>query len=329
METRAFTPVCTTEIMTFASMKDQFASNNAALVGLSVDSNPSHIEWSRQMAGYRWKDIGGTAPDFPIVADEFGNVARMYGMIMPSVSATKTVRNVFMIDPEGTIRAILIYPLTTGRNMQEILRLLLALQAFDATGNPTPADWKPGEPQIKVPPQTLATSQQRLDDQKNGGYYCIDWYLCFTKPGDGTENAAVMPETKVLPNANEPAPMPVPTPYTAPAPVPVPMAAMPMTSESKPAPKETAPKMQSTLPISTMQAAINAVNSVNPPVMQPGAGGLFFEMPQPGRPMKPDDTPNESISIMDQNKQLLNKSKQSSENGYGNFMLPRDFQKHS
>jgi peroxiredoxin (alkyl hydroperoxide reductase subunit C) len=116
------TPVCTTEIMTFASMKDLFAANNTSLLGLSVDSNTSHIAWTRDMAKYSWKNINNPMITFPIIADDFGNVARMYGMLMPSVSSTKTVRTVFIVDGEGMIRAILVYPLTTGRNMQVVTR---------------------------------------------------------------------------------------------------------------------------------------------------------------------------------------------------------------
>ncbi len=138
-----FTPVCTTEIMTFASMAGEFASNNSVLLGLSVDSNPSHIDWCRSMENYHWKNIMNPKITFPIVADDFGTVARLYGMLMPSASATRTVRTVFIIDPDGVVRAILVYPLTTGRNIKEILRLLMALQAYDKTGNPTPADWMP------------------------------------------------------------------------------------------------------------------------------------------------------------------------------------------
>ena len=190
-----FTPVCTTEIMTFASMKDEFAAKNAALLGLSVDSNPSHIEWVRVMSGYTWNGISHPQVSFPIIADDFGEVARMYGMLMPSASATKTVRNVYMIDPEGVVRAILVYPLTTGRNMYEIYRLLLALQAYDRTGNATPADWEPGGEQLKPVPQTVPMAVQRLEGQNAGGYRCLDWYICFTQPGGqpGTESAAANP----------------------------------------------------------------------------------------------------------------------------------------
>lgn len=171
--------MCTTELMTFASMADEFAANNCALLGLSVDSNPSHIDWSRAMERYQWKNIKNPKISFPIVADDLGTVANMYGMLMPSASTTRTVRTVFVIDPNGIIRAMLAYPLTTGRNIKEILRLLLALQAYDKTGYATPADWQPGQPQLLPVPKTMAEAAKREDNQD--AYACLDWYICFTK----------------------------------------------------------------------------------------------------------------------------------------------------
>lgn len=176
-----FTPVCTTEIMTFANMSEEFKANGCELLGLSIDSNPSHIDWCRAMERYSWKGIKNPKISFPIVADDFGNIARLYGMLMPTASATRTVRNVFIIDPKGIIRAILVYPLSTGRNMKEIMRLLLALQAYDNTGYATPADWMPGEPQIIPVPQTMTAAEERLDEGEKGAYSCLDWYICFTK----------------------------------------------------------------------------------------------------------------------------------------------------
>lgn len=176
-----FTPVCTTELMTFASMSSDFAKNGCALLGLSVDSNPSHIDWARTMETYTWKKIKKPKIDFPIIADDFGKIATLYGMLMPSVSTTKTVRSVFFIDPNGVIRAIFMYPLTTGRNMDEIMRTLLALQAYDKTGYATPADWMPGDPQIMPAPQTMDDAAGRLAKEKEGAFSCLDWYLCFTQ----------------------------------------------------------------------------------------------------------------------------------------------------
>lgn len=150
------------------------------------------------MEKYQWKNIKNPKISFPIVADDLGNVARMYGMLMPAASTTRTVRTVFFIDPEGTIRAMLLYPLTTGRNIDEIMRLLLALQAYDKTGNATPANWMPGDPQILPAPQTMPLAQQRLDDSKKGAVSCLDWYICFTgenKQDTVTKAAAQNKET--------------------------------------------------------------------------------------------------------------------------------------
>lgn len=133
------------------------------------------------MEKYQWNNIKNPKITFPIVADDLGSIAKLYGMLMPLASATRTVRTVFFIDPDGVIRAMLLYPLTTGRNMKEIMRLLLALQAYDKTGYATPADWMPGDPQVMPVPQTLPTATQRLADQEKGAYYCLDWYLCFSK----------------------------------------------------------------------------------------------------------------------------------------------------
>lgn len=172
-----FTPVCTTEIMTFAHMADEYKALNTELVGLSVDSNTSHIAWLRAMQGYKWKNMTDTKVRFPIIADVGMNVARMYGMLQPNASATATVRSVFIIDPEGRIRAILTYPLTTGRNMDEIKRLVQALQKSDKDKVATPADWRPGEPAIVPPAQTMEQADSRT---VNPELYCLDWYLCFT-----------------------------------------------------------------------------------------------------------------------------------------------------
>lgn len=167
--------------MAFAKMANEFKSNGSELLGLSIDSNPSHINWSRTMERYSWKDIKNPKINFPIIADNFGNIAKLYGMLMPAASATRTVRSVFIIDPSGTIRAILVYPVSAGRNIKEIMRLLLALQAYDKTGNATPADWNPGDPQVMPAPQTMAEAAQRMEDKKNGANSCLDWYISFTK----------------------------------------------------------------------------------------------------------------------------------------------------
>ena len=168
-----FTPVCTTEFIAFAQRYQDFKDRNAELLGLSIDSNPSHIAWIINI----YQNTGIEIP-FPVIADRDMTIARMYGMIQPGVSGTETVRNVFYIDPNGIIRAKLIYPLTNGRNIGEILRLLDALQTTDRDKVATPANWRPGFPTIIPSPQTVGEAMKRLDSGDN----CMDWYLCYNQP---------------------------------------------------------------------------------------------------------------------------------------------------
>ena len=123
-----FTPVCTTEFMTLASMKEEFDAMNVALLGLSVDSLYSHIAWIRRIEELEWKHMKNVKIDFPVIADLNTKVSRLYGMLQPNVSSTQAVRAVFLIDPAGVIRSITYYPLTTGRNFAEIRRMIQAVQ---------------------------------------------------------------------------------------------------------------------------------------------------------------------------------------------------------
>lgn len=131
-----FTPVCTTEMIAFSNANTYFEQRNACLLGLSVDSNPSHLAWMYDI----YLRTGVQIP-FPIIADRNGMIARKYGMISSDVSNTETVRNVYIIDPEGVIRLILVYPLNVGRCIPEILRSLEALQIADKCKASTPANW--------------------------------------------------------------------------------------------------------------------------------------------------------------------------------------------
>lgn len=164
-----FTPVCTTEFMGFAEIYDELQKRGVELLGLSVDSVYSHIAWVRTI-----EEKMGVKIPFPVIADLNKDVASAYGMVMPGESTTETTRCVFVIDPEGIMRAMIYYPLTTGRNMQEIIRLIDALQTTDEHGVATPANWKPGEPVIVPPPKTQEKAEKRLDE----GYECEDWFLC-------------------------------------------------------------------------------------------------------------------------------------------------------
>jgi peroxiredoxin 2/4 len=167
-----FTPVCTTEFVAFSEIYDDLKKRNVELLGLSVDSVSSHIAWTRNCE----EKIGVKIP-FPIIADLNKDVAKKYGMIHPDQSKTETVRCVFIIDPESKIRAMLYYPLTTGRNMQEIIRLVDALQTADKYKVATPANWVPGEPVVVPAPTTTEQAEERLKE----GYECKDWYLCKKK----------------------------------------------------------------------------------------------------------------------------------------------------
>lgn len=169
-----FTPVCTTEFLALTKNFSEFERLNCKLLGLSIDSNPSHLAWVNQIFL-----ITGEQIPFPIVADRSGDVARMYGMIATDVSSTETVRNVFFIDPNQKIRAILIYPLTNGRCVKEILRLLEALQTTDKYGVVTPACWMPGDPVMVPPPKTYDELVQRENDPKAQNLECKDWFWCY------------------------------------------------------------------------------------------------------------------------------------------------------
>jgi peroxiredoxin (alkyl hydroperoxide reductase subunit C) len=167
-----FTPVCTTEFIAFAEIYDELKKRNTELLGLSVDSVSSHIAWARNIE----EKVGIKIP-FPIIADLSKEIATKYGMLHPGQSKTETVRCVFIIDPEGVLRAMLYYPLTNGRNMDEILRMIDAFQTSDKYQVATPANWRPGDEVIVPSPNTQEMAEERMTE----GYECIDWYLCKKK----------------------------------------------------------------------------------------------------------------------------------------------------
>lgn len=169
-----FTPVCTTEFVAFAKAQPQFAEKNTQLLGLSIDSNPSHLAWT-----YAIYVTTGVQIPFPVIADRTGEIARMYGMIAPDASTQETVRNVFFLDPDQTVRAILVYPLTNGRSIPEILRLLTALQTTDREHVVTPANWQPGQPAMVPPPKTYSDLISRQQEPQTQGLSCEDWYWCY------------------------------------------------------------------------------------------------------------------------------------------------------
>ena len=176
-----FTPVCTTEFMTFASMMDEFDELNTDLIGLSIDSNFSHMAWLRTIKEkIKFKDMENVEIIFPVIADIKMDVAKKYGMLQPAADDTKAVRAVFFIDPEATIRALIYYPLSNGRNFKEIKRLLMAMQTSDKYNIATPADWQPGDDVILPPPGSCGAANERVAGAGED-YYCLDWFICFKK----------------------------------------------------------------------------------------------------------------------------------------------------
>ncbi len=163
-----FTPVCTTEFVEFAKRSDKFKSRNAQLIGLSVDSVPAHIAWIRSIEHNFDVKI-----DFPVVADLDTRVAQKYGLIHPAASETSTVRAVFVIDDKSIVRALIYYPMTLGRDIDEVLRVVEALQTADGNACSTPANWKPGDKVIVPSPQTVADAETRLKSE----YEVTDWYI--------------------------------------------------------------------------------------------------------------------------------------------------------
>jgi peroxiredoxin 2/4 len=176
-----FTPVCTTEFMTFASMADEFKALNCDLLGLSIDSTFSHIAWVRTIKEkIQFKDMKNVEIGFPIINDLKMEVSKKYGMLQPAASTTQAVRAVFVIDPKGVVRAILYYPLSNGRNMAEIKRLVQALQHTDAHGVATPANWEPGDDVIVPPPGTCQDAEERVA-KAGKDYECQDWFISVKK----------------------------------------------------------------------------------------------------------------------------------------------------
>lgn len=175
-----FTPVCTTEFMTFATMADEFKALNTELIGLSVDGLFSHIAWLRTIKEkIEFKGMKNVEVKFPLIEDIKMDVAKKFGMIQPGSSDTQAVRAVFIIDPKAIVRCILYYPSSTGRNFDEIKRIILAMQKADAEGVATPANWQPGDDVIIPPAGSCGVAQQRMESPE--GMYCLDWFLCLKK----------------------------------------------------------------------------------------------------------------------------------------------------
>jgi len=175
-----FTPVCTSEFMTFATMEEQFEAANCKLVGLSVDGLYSHIAWLRTIEEkIEFKGMKHVEVNFPLIEDITMEIAHKYGMIQPGESSTKAVRAVFFIDPKGIIRAIIYYPLSLGRNFEELYRALIAMQTADTFNVATPADWQPGDDVIVPTAGSCGTARDRMQGKED--MTCHDWFFCTKK----------------------------------------------------------------------------------------------------------------------------------------------------
>jgi peroxiredoxin (alkyl hydroperoxide reductase subunit C) len=176
-----FTPVCTTEFMTFATMQEEFRELNTELIGLSIDSIYAHIAWLRTIKEkIVYKGMKDVEVNFPVIEDLKMDVAKKFGMVQPNASTTQAVRAVFIMDPKAKVRAILYYPLSNGRNMDEIKRIILAMQKSDAENIATPANWQPGDDVIIPPPGSCGSAKERVETEEEGKY-CLDWFMCLKK----------------------------------------------------------------------------------------------------------------------------------------------------
>jgi len=176
-----FTPVCTSEFMTFASMEEKFAEANCKLIGLSVDGLYSHIAWLRTIKEkIEFRDMKNIEVNFPLIEDITMSIAKRYGMIQPNEDSTKAVRAVFFVDPRGIIKAIIYYPLSLGRNFKELYRVLIALKTAEEFGVATPADWEPGEDVIVPTAGSCGIAKERMEG-KEEGVECKDWFFCTKK----------------------------------------------------------------------------------------------------------------------------------------------------
>lgn len=173
-----FTPVCTSEFMTFASMQEEFERLNCQLVGLSVDGLHSHIAWLRTIHDkIDWNGLKDMEVKFPLVVDITMDIANLYGMIQPGESNTSAVRAVFFVDPSNRIRTIMYYPLSLGRNFDEIKRVLIGLQTVDNFGVALPADWRPGKEVIIPPAGSCGVAKARMEGEEKD-LHCYDWFFC-------------------------------------------------------------------------------------------------------------------------------------------------------
>jgi peroxiredoxin 2/4 len=166
-----FTPVCASELVAFARHSAEFAALKCSLLGLSVDSVYSHLAWRESI-----RDRFGVTIDFPILEDVSMQIARRYEMFHPRHAPSAAVRALFVIDPQAKVRAMLHYPVTVGRSVNEVLRLVQALQTADRLGVVTPEGWTPGQETVELPPDTTDGTDARRQERGDSAYGCVDWY---------------------------------------------------------------------------------------------------------------------------------------------------------
>jgi len=178
-----FEPVCTTEFMYLQEMQKAFLEINTELLGLSVDSIASHLAWIQSIYYINWNGMSNVKINFPIVADPTMEISKRYGMVHRGETESRTVRALFIIDPNSIVRNILYYSNRTGRNINEVLRVVEALQTAEKNNAATPCNWEPYEPVIIPPPQTTFGLLEREQlENENAGVNCVAWYLCFKQP---------------------------------------------------------------------------------------------------------------------------------------------------
>lgn len=174
-----FTPVCTSEIISIVENHDEFKKEGCEFIGLSTDGVQSHNQWIKSMEEIALLNDKEFVVKFPIIADVNMQVSSLYGMIHNSVNESKTIRSVFIIDPENKIRSIMFYPMSTGRNTQELLRLVKAMKVADKHNVATPADWNPGDMVlIPTPEDVHSKAAERFYYNAGEDYHCPSWYMC-------------------------------------------------------------------------------------------------------------------------------------------------------
>jgi len=178
----AFTPVCSTELIELAFLQDEFKKLNTSIIVVSTDGLNSHIEWINSLESINYKDKGKVDIKYPLVSDKLMDISKKYGMIHPNYSEVKDIRGVFIIDPEDRIRSIMFYPNETGRNIDEIMRTVLALQNSDKNSVLTPANWQPGDDVLLKSP-TSETKVEKYKENESSSNYSYAWYLLFKSQG--------------------------------------------------------------------------------------------------------------------------------------------------